>query len=178
MKLYSKRGDDGFTDLGSGTRVQKDSLRIDAIGEIDELNSLLGLAHSHSKNSELSGLLGSLQNLLFEAGAELATPVESEKNPRIRKEHIRELEQRIDGQCQPLAALTHFILPGGSPLSSTLHVARSVARRAERACVALSRDEKVSLDFLIFLNRISDLLFAMARRANQLDGLTDVKWPR
>lgn len=187
MKLYTKRGDDGVTDLFGGARVAKDSLRVAAFGDVDELNATLGLAAAACRHEELSAILRAVQARLFELGADLSTPEAQPKPgdasprkaagiPRISAEHVAEAERQIDAVCAPLEAMKHFILPGGSELAARLHLARTVCRRAERVCVALSKHEYVSKDLLIYLNRLSDLFFAMARRANQLEGVSDVPW--
>ena len=182
MKLYTKRGDDGSTDLFGGARVLKESLRVEAYGTVDEVNSFVGYARAACRHEELSIVLATLQNRLFEAGADLSTPrpaagdADKAAMPRIGEEHVREAEAMIDKLCEPLPPMRHFILPGGSELSARLHLARTASRRAERLCLALSRREVLGPDLLIYLNRLSDLFFAMARRANQLEGVEDVPW--
>jgi cob(I)alamin adenosyltransferase len=182
MKLYTKRGDDGSTDLFGGVRLPKDSLRFQTIGTVDELNAVVGLALAGCSHEEIGGMLTVLQSRLFEIGADLSTPLPAEGSPdkaaipRISAAHIAEAEGMIDRLCEPLEPMRFFILPGGSELSARLHHARTVARRAERDTIALSRSEPVSRDLLILLNRLSDLFFAMARRANQLHGVGDVPW--
>jgi cob(I)alamin adenosyltransferase len=189
MKLYTRRGDDGGTDLFGGKRVGKDSRRVAAVGAVDELNSFVGLATAGCENAEIAGVLRAVQNRLFELGADLATPRKPRKPPetaedagkpsaipRIGAEQARELECFIDRACEPLPEMRNFILPGGSELSARLHVARSVCRRAERECVALGREEEIGTDVVVYLNRLSDLLFALARRANQVHGVKDVPW--
>ncbi len=189
MKLYTKRGDDGGTDLFGGQRVAKDDLRVEAYGTVDELNSTLGLAATACDQTELTAIFTTLQNRLFDLGADLATPTVADdaagggagaaaarKVRRIDQTHIDELERLIDRTCEPLPAMRYFVLPGGTELAARLHVARTVCRRAERLCVRLGRSEPVGTQTIIFLNRLSDLLFAMARRANQLAGVEDVAW--
>ncbi len=182
MKIYTKFGDGGETMLFDGTRVAKDHLRIDTYGTVDELNSLLGLAVVDCRHEKLRGILGALQDELFDLGADLATPVDSEltkRSGRVGEKHIAFLEQVIDEVTAELPALKRFILPGGGVTAARLHVARTVCRRAERLLVELMRQE----DFgepphqpLIYLNRLSDLLFTLARWANKLDGVVDVEW--
>ncbi len=193
MKLYTKRGDDGGTDLFGGQRVGKDNLRVDAYGTVDELNSVIGLAACACTTSalhELQNILLRLQPRLFDLGSDLASPrprkavmddaagddAKPSIVPRIGPEHHKELEQLIDSACAPLAPMRHFIMPGGTEAAARLHLARTVCRRAERLCVALAREESIGPDIVIYLNRLSDLLFAMARRANQLDNVADVPW--
>ena len=178
MKLYTKSGDDGSTGLFGGRRVSKDSLRIEACGTVDELNGAVGLAQSICRHPELKHILCQLQQRLFEIGADLATPEQNANpsTPRIGAEQIQAIEHQIDQVDRPLPQLKHFVLPGGSEAAARLHLARAMGRRAERVCVALSKQEPVNPDLLIYLNRLSDLLFAMARRANQLDDVEEIKW--
>ncbi|MCX5658590.1 MAG: cob(I)yrinic acid a,c-diamide adenosyltransferase [Planctomycetota bacterium] len=183
MKLYTRRGDDGGTDLFGGQRVNKDSLRVEVYGTVDELNSTVGLTAAACRFPELVAVLHTVQHRLFELGADLATPrkpgaaeTSAAGLARIGAEHVAEAEGMIDAVCAPLEPMRTFILPGGSELAARLHVARTVARRAERLCVALSRQEPGLEQVVIHLNRLSDLFFAMARRANQLEGVADVPW--
>ena len=188
MKLYTKRGDAGLTDLYGGRRVSKDSLRVEAYGTVDELNSLIGLVRSSPELDEaVSGPLGSIQSRLFEIGADLATPQDEEEAeggtgraprmvPRVGDDHVNELEGWIDAASAAAPAMTHFVLPGGTEAAARLHVARCVCRRAERLCVALAHAEPVGDAVVVYLNRLSDLLFALARQANAAAGVTDVPW--
>ncbi|MEM6854363.1 MAG: cob(I)yrinic acid a,c-diamide adenosyltransferase [Planctomycetota bacterium] len=187
MKLYTKRGDAGLTDLYGGQRIGKHNLRVEAYGTADELNSVIGLVISTGGPDELLAPLTSIQSRLFEIGADLATPhgeLDEEGNetgrsssvPRVGDEQVTELEQWIDAVCEPVPAMQHFVLPGGTELAARLHVARTVCRRAERLCVALATMESIGDHVIVYLNRLSDLLFAMARRANQLEGVADVPW--
>jgi cob(I)alamin adenosyltransferase len=182
MKLYTRRGDDGRTELFGGQRVEKDSGRIEACGTVDELNSVVGWALCACADETLRTMLVSTQSRLFELGADLATPRpgEGRADPatiaRISAEHAHELEQWIDRICEPLEPMRHFVLPGGCELAARLHVARTVCRRAERACVALARSQPIGSPIVVYLNRLSDLLFAMGRRANQLQNVADVPW--
>lgn len=186
MKLYTKRGDAGLTDLYGGQRVGKDHLRVEAYGTVDELNSLIGLVLCGAER-ELVEPLKSIQSRLFEIGADLATPhgeFDEAGNetgrgstvPRVGEAQVSELEQWIDAVCEPVPAMQHFVLPGGSETAARLHVARTVCRRAERMSVALTHHEPIGDHVIVYLNRLSDLLFAMARRANQLAGVADVPW--
>lgn len=180
MKLYTKRGDQGQTDLLGGPPVSKNNPRVEAYGCVDELNATLGLALSATKIDEIRKPLITAQHRLFDLGAQLATspptPDTSPPEPRITRLHVAQLEAQIDHACAELPPLTRFILPGGGELAARLHLARTVGRRAERQVVALSQAEPVDPQALIYLNRLSDLLFALARRANQLEGLDDVPW--
>ena len=179
MKIYTKTGDTGETGLFGGGRVRKDSVRVDAYGEVDELNAVLGLARAASMPSELEALLHRLQDQLFTVGAVLATPVgtkASEHIPRLKPEWVTDMERSIDTFEAELAPMTHFILPGGSPAAAALHFARTVCRRAERRVVAALREGEAQPEVVVFLNRLSDLLFVMARVANHRTGVSDVKW--
>ncbi|MAE66426.1 MAG: ATP:cob(I)alamin adenosyltransferase [Phycisphaeraceae bacterium] len=176
MKIYTRTGDDGSTALYGGDRVAKDSLRIEACGTLDELNAALGLAAVICPEGELADTVIGLQRRLFEIGADLATPGNARDPSRLNDAATSDIESRIDRFWSTLPEMKHFILPGGTELAARLHVARAIARRAERCCVTLSRDEPVDRRLLVWLNRLSDLLFAMARRANQLEGLEDVPW--
>lgn len=183
MKLYTKRGDDGGTDLFGGQRVSKASLRVEAYGTVDELNSTVGLAAAACGEPRLLAMLQGIQARLFEIGADLATPRPSEDDasgpaaiPRVGDAQVAELESWIDEISDQLPPMRTFILPGGSEPSARLHLARTVCRRAERLCVALQAHEPVGQAVIIYLNRLSDLLFAMARRANQHAGVEDVPW--
>lgn len=182
MKLYTRTGDDGTTGRFGGERVAKDALCVEASGTIDELNCHIGLALTACRAGELAAALTSVQERLFELGADLATPRattndQAKQPPRLGPEHVADLERMIDEACAPLPAMRTFILPGGSELAARLHVARAVCRRAERLGVALGRIEPIAREPLIYLNRLSDLLFALARRANQLAGIADTPWP-
>ncbi|MEX0885432.1 MAG: cob(I)yrinic acid a,c-diamide adenosyltransferase [Phycisphaeraceae bacterium] len=183
MKLYTGRGDEGRTDLFGGQSTTKHAPRIEACGCVDELNATLGLAASGCTDDDLRALIHDLQARLFELGADLATPrptggetKDKAAIPRIADEHVKALEQRIDAIDAGLEAMRHFILPGGSELASRLHLARTVCRHAERCVVALAEQEDVGPTVIVYLNRLSDLLFAMARQANKLAGIADVPW--
>jgi len=183
MKLYTKRGDDGGTDLFAGQRTTKTDPRIAAIGDVDETNASIGLVISACDDGGLKNTLIDVQARLFDLGADLATPGSSTPDPakprRITQTHIEQLENHIDTACAKLPAMKHFILPGGSEPAARLHLARTVCRRAERACVALQQTDPTHRETdlaVIFLNRLSDLLFALARLANQQTGVDDVPW--
>jgi cob(I)alamin adenosyltransferase len=157
--------------------VSKDALRIRAYGDVDELNSVLGLARANSKNDEIVSILEMLQRDLFTVGSDLASPKqESREVPRVNKDMIIRLERTIDGFQEKLPALKAFILPGGGETGALLHLARSVGRRAERSIVALGKTETVSEDVLPYVNRLSDLLFVMARFSNHLEGREETEW--
>ncbi len=183
MKIYTKTGDGGETGLFGGGRIPKDSLRVAAYGEVDELNAALGLARALEPPEFADALLQRIQRDLFTIGAELATPdpdklqkALSRTSAAIGESDIAALEDAIDGHQSRLEPLKNFILPGGAPKAAALHLARTVCRRAERAVVGLSRHEQISPAILRYLNRLSDLLFVLARAANAHAGRPDVKW--
>jgi cob(I)alamin adenosyltransferase len=178
-KIYTRRGDDGSTGLFGGPRVHKDDLRVSAYGDVDELNSSLGVAREELAKDDLLAIVDRLQNELFNLGAELATPSVSDAPkmiPTIIAGDVERLEQEIDRLTAELPEQKHFILPGGSKAGAALHVARTVCRRAERLVVELARTEKVSVEALAYLNRLSDLLFVMARAANLRAGGREIAW--
>lgn len=178
MKIYTKTGDSGETALFGGERVPKDAQRIEAYGSVDELNCVLGVIRALKPKPVLDRILGKVQHQLFELGADLATPKahQSPFIPRMKKSHAAALERTIDALEKELEPLKSFILPGGSVVAAELHLARTVCRRAERSVVRLSRNEDIGDAVIIYLNRLSDLLFVMARAANRLDGQEEVKW--
>jgi cob(I)alamin adenosyltransferase len=183
LKIYTKTGDGGETGLFGGGRIPKDSLRVAAYGEVDELNAALGLARALEPQEFADALLQRIQRDLFTIGAELATPdpdklhkALSRTSAAIGESDVAALEDAIDGHQSRLEPLKNFILPGGAPKAAALHLARTVCRRAERAAVALSRHEQISPAILRYLNRLSDLLFVLARAANAHAGRPDVKW--
>jgi cob(I)alamin adenosyltransferase len=178
MKIYTRKGDGGETSLFGGQRVSKGTLRIEAYGSVDELNSLLGVVRAMKPSGEIDALLRQLQEELFVLGADLATPADGQNRnvPRIEQRHIDLLERQIDRLEGHLTPLTTFILPGGSPLAAQLHVARTVCRRAERLTVRLSNEETINALTVVYLNRLSDLLFVLARYANKIDGVSETPW--
>jgi len=183
VKIYTRTGDAGETGLFGGARVPKDDARVEAYGTVDELNCALGLARAAlPASSTLDPLLARLQNELFDLGSELATPparLETALGARIpltTDERITAREAEIDRLEESLPPLKNFILPGGTPAAAALHVARAVCRRAERCTVALARADTVRPEALRYLNRLSDLLFVLARYANQQSGIADVTW--
>jgi cob(I)alamin adenosyltransferase len=173
VKIYTRGGDSGETSLFGGDRVAKNDPRIEAYGTVDELNSFIGLARATWASSPIDAQLGAIQADLFEIGAQLAAPG-SDRFPGVRRQRIDELEQAIDSMESELAALTSFIIPGGSLAAAQLHVARTVCRRAERLIVSLG-DSKTTI---AYLNRLSDYLFVAARFANLRHGTKDVPWSR
>jgi cob(I)alamin adenosyltransferase len=180
LKIYTRRGDRGETDLFGGGRVAKDHLRVEAYGAVDELNAALGLAAAVTRQVDLRQLVQQVQRLLFALGGTLATP-----DPHHREksgvqgplpEDVAELERRIDALEKELAPLRRFVLPGGCDAAASFHLARTVCRRAERRVVGLARVEDVGGTSLVFLNRLSDLLFTLARVENRRAGVADVEW--
>ncbi len=179
MKIYTKTGDAGTTGLFGGPRVSKDDARICAYGSVDELNAVLGTARSTGLSSRLDPMLATIQHQLFSIGAELATPDPEQHHLKWNNEpHVSALEEWIDGMERELPPLRNFILPGGSPQAAQLHLARTICRRVEREIVRLGHDRRVSdvSHIVIFLNRLSDLLFVMSRFANHELGVADVTW--
>ena len=170
--IYTKTGDDGTTGLADGERVDKTSARIQAMGEIDELNSLLGLVIAIGVPDDFSGYLLNVQHRLFDIGGELAVP----GNAVISPETVIKLEELIDTYNEELPALKEFILPGGSTVASTCHLARSVCRRVERRLVEMSRNDYLNPETLRYINRLSDLLFVFARALNQSKGGREIFW--
>jgi cob(I)alamin adenosyltransferase len=179
VKIYTKSGDDGLTGLLGAGRVSKAAPRIDAYGTVDELNAALGVARAAGLDRALEEVTSSVQSDLFSVGAALADPDPNGPfHQGIQPSHAQRLEHLIDHFDADLPPLSHFILPGGSKGAAELHLARTICRRAERAVVALAGTpgESVPHDLIIFLNRLSDLLFVMARVENQRSGIPDVKW--
>ncbi|NNE09736.1 MAG: cob(I)yrinic acid a,c-diamide adenosyltransferase [Gemmatimonadetes bacterium] len=179
MKIYTKTGDDGNTSLYGGVRTGKDDLRVEAYGTVDELNSAVGVILSQLRKNDGAGPgsdLTRIQHHLFRLGAELADPKGKAKSRKIGQGEIEGLETAIDGYEENLPALTQFILPGGSPAASSAHKARSVARRAERVCVNLARRDEISPHIIVYLNRLSDFLFVLARAINREEGVEDTPW--
>ena len=178
-RVYTRKGDDGTTGLGGGQRVPKDSARVEAYGTVDELNSLIGAAMAVGVDETLRVELARIQNELFHLGSDLCMLEEDKKRvavPQIEQRHVDALELLMDRLSVDLGPLQNFILPGGSPGATGLHVARAVCRRAERAVVALAREEAVGSFTVKYLNRLSDALFVMARHENQTRGVADPTW--
>jgi cob(I)alamin adenosyltransferase len=181
MKIYTKTGDDGSTGLLGGKRVMKDDARVAAYGEVDELNAALGVVRAHDEaDAPLKALLGQVQRDLFALGAQLADPtarVASRKaKSGLEGVSTRRLERAIDREEARLPPLKAFILPGGSPLAAELHLCRAVCRRAERAIASLHRETAVDRRILEYVNRLSDLLFVLARAANRRAGRSEEPW--
>jgi len=177
MKIYTKTGDKGQTGIVGGTRVAKNSTRIAAIGDVDELNAAIGVARATNPPEELDQTLEWLQSTLFDLGAELASlPGAKLGFASLSRQATERLEQDIDRQTEKLPPLKNFILPGGCPLAAHLHLARCVCRRAERSVLALHEEQEQRAEVLAFLNRLSDWLFVSARTANKLERIEDVPW--
>jgi cob(I)alamin adenosyltransferase len=171
-KVYTRTGDKGETSLVGGARVSKASLRVDAYGDVDELNSLVGLARASLKSGDVDDALGVIQNDLFTLGADLASPSEIEV-PRISSAFVTNLEEMSDRFLAELEPLKEFILPGGSQAGAALLLARTVARRAERRAVRLAETESINELDIVYLNRLSDLLFIIARVVNRNDAIPE-----
>ncbi len=182
IRIYTRTGDTGETGLFGGQRVRKDDLRVESYGAVDELNALLGISRSMIADADLEDLLTTVQKTLFDIGADLATP-DSVGNtlgkvviPRLKPDAVSLLEIHLDQiECE-LPPLRRVILPGGNALAANLHFARSICRRAERRCVTLAAAEQVNPEIIRYLNRLSDLLFVMARVANARAGIADIMW--
>lgn len=182
MRIYTKTGDHGETALMGGARVSKDHIRVQAYGEVDETNAAIGLARTTAPTDFADALLVAIQRDLFTIGGRLATPEPDRLQEGQREkvavpaERIAALERAIDEADAELPPLKAFVLPGGTPKAAALHLARTVSRRAERAVVGLSHVEAVPAEVLLYLNRLSDLLFTLARLANHRAGTPDVTW--
>ena len=177
-RIYTRGGDSGATSLGDGTRVAKHSLRIRAMGSVDEANAAIGAVLAHAGNDVIAPVLLRIQNDLFDLGADLCVPESGDAGRsrlRIAAAQVTALEQEIDRVNAGLTALTSFVLPGGSIASAHLHLARAITRRAERDVAELAGAESVNPELLKYLNRLSDLLFVLARQAND-NGAADVLW--
>lgn len=181
LKIYTKTGDEGDTGLFGGGRVPKDHPRVAAYGDVDELNAVIGMARSVETMPRIDEVLAPVQRDLFALGALLATPdlekmKEQLAKARLSDARIAQLEQAIDDGEEELEPLKAFILPGGSQKAAALHIARTVCRRAERAVISLQRDAEVPQIVIVYLNRLSDLLFVLARVANKRAGAGEVTW--
>lgn len=179
MKIYTGTGDKGETGLFGAGRVSKASLRVDAYGDVDETNSHIGLVRSFTKNKKITKILQSIQEDLLVLGSDLATPLESPARKNIRTitaVDVKRVEKIIDEIEEKNTPLRKFVIPAGSTAASLLHVARTVCRRAERKVVALKEKEVINEQCLIYLNRLADLLFVLARFANKLSKIKDVEW--
>jgi len=187
-KIYTRTGDSGTTGLGGGERVHKSDLRVESYGGVDEANAVIGVAIVHAGgiggDGKMKGLLESIQHDLFDLGADLCTPIKADEDPgmvlRVTQGQVDRLEEAIDVWNKNLGALTSFVLPGGTALASSLHVARTVCRRAERGVAELIEvdPERTSVLTMMYLNRVSDLLFVLGRAANDggMGGKGDVLW--
>ncbi|MDD5200829.1 MAG: cob(I)yrinic acid a,c-diamide adenosyltransferase [Terrimicrobiaceae bacterium] len=177
MKIYTRTGDDGTTGLFSGERIAKTAPRIEAHGAIDELNSALGVARAAAPQAEVGGLIHAVQRQLFAAGADLATPAGAGPAiPRLADNETAWLETEIDRMTAVLPPLRAFILPGGTPAAAHIHLARSIARRAERDTLRLATVEPIHPELPVYLNRLSDFLFTLARFENFLAGCAEDPW--
>ena len=180
-KIYTKTGDDGRTGLFGGGRVEKDHVRVESYGDVDELNAVIGAARAVDMMPRIDEVLAPIQRDLFAIGALLATPhpekhKEQLEKARISDKRIAQLEQAIDDGEEELEPLKAFIMPGGTPKAAALHVARTVCRRAERSVIKLQRTDEVPQIIVVYLNRLSDLLFVLARVANRRAGAGEVTW--
>jgi cob(I)alamin adenosyltransferase len=180
MKIYTKGGDKGETGLFGGDRITKNSERIEAYGTIDELNSFIGLTITEVKSEDIKNLLQTIQNRLFTVGSDLATLL-NEKNQkhnirRVPKEFFEETEKQIDKFDEQLKPLQNFIIPGGTKSAALLNICRTICRRAERRVVALNESTGIGDNIIIFLNRLSDLFFVLARYENMISGIPDTIW--
>ncbi|MDZ7688722.1 MAG: cob(I)yrinic acid a,c-diamide adenosyltransferase [Halobacteriales archaeon] len=175
MKIYTRRGDDGRTDLRSGERVSKASRRIEAYGNVDEANARVGRAVTvlDEDHEDMHETLAEAQNVLFKAQADLANTDKEEDDPRVTEDDVESVEEAIDEYEEELEPLESFVLPGGTPAGAALHEARTVVRRAERRVVALDEEEGDTGEVQDYLNRLSDLLFVMARVANARAGVEE-----
>ena len=174
-KIYTRTGDKGSTQLGDGKRIDKNSLRVDAYGSVDEANATIGLSILRT-NTKIKKILQIIQNDLFDLGADLCMPDKKKiQKLKITKDRVDYIEKKIDSFNKELAPLSSFILPGGSESSTYLHIARTVTRRAERKVCALSKKERINTVAIIYLNRLSDLLFVLARYTNN-KGKKDILW--
>jgi cob(I)alamin adenosyltransferase len=171
-KIYTRTGDDGSTGLGDGSRVDKDNLRIEAIGTVDELNCSIGALLCHTLPDATQSALTNIQHSLFDIGGELCIPGSTVITP----DRVDRLEQLLDTLNEELSPLKEFILPGGSPAAAACHQARAVCRRAERRTHSLMKTEDINPVSLKYLNRLSDLLFVMARHINKTAGIADILW--
>jgi len=182
MKIYTRGGDAGETSLFGGERVRKSAPRVSAYGEVDELNSVLGVARAELSHEDLRAKLETIQSSLFDLGGELATPnapardARGKVGPRVADADVTELERWIDQLESELEPLRNFILPGGARGAALLHLGRTVCRRAERAVIGLAEQEAVAAVLIRYLNRLSDLLFVMARAVNRRAGVGEPQW--
>ena len=178
MKIYTKTGDDGTTGLIGNKRVKKSNPRIATYGMVDELNATLGIVLSSKLGKDIRDLLVKIQNDLFVVGADLANPNLNNKSNRVTSEMVLYLEKEIDRLEEKLSPITFFILPGGDLVASQVHMARAICRRAEINVVNLSEVDKINNECLVYMNRLSDLLFVVARTINKRKKISDVAWKK
>ncbi|MFB5630139.1 MAG: cob(I)yrinic acid a,c-diamide adenosyltransferase [Nitrosopumilaceae archaeon] len=176
MKIYTKTGDDGSTSLQGGKRVIKSNIRIKAYGAVDEINASIGLILSSKFDDELEKILKKIQNDLFVVGSDLSNSNLVNKENRVTVEMVENIEKNIDRLEKELPPITNFILPGGNEVSARIHLSRAITRRAETQVISLDEKEKVNEECKKYLNRLSDLLFVMARYVNKKNGLEDIIW--
>ncbi len=178
MKIYTKTGDDGTTGLIGNKRVKKSNPRIASYGMVDELNASIGIILSSKLGKDIRDMLTKIQNDLFVVGADLANPNPENKSNRVTSEMVSYLEKEIDRLEEKLSPITYFILPGGDLIASHVHLARAICRRAETNMVHLSESEDINNACLIYMNRLSDLLFVVARTINKRKKISDVAWKK
>ncbi|MDE1841488.1 MAG: cob(I)yrinic acid a,c-diamide adenosyltransferase [Thaumarchaeota archaeon] len=178
MKIYTKTGDDGTTGLIGNKRVKKSSPRIESYGMVDELNASIGIILSSKLEKDIRVLLTKIQNDLFVVGADLANPDLKKNSNRVTSEMVSYLEKEIDRLEEKLSPITYFILPGGNLIASQVHLARTICRRAETHMVHLSESEDLNNTCLIYMNRLSDLLFVIARTINKRKKISDIDWKK
>jgi cob(I)alamin adenosyltransferase len=176
MKIYTRKGDDGFTSLWSGERVPKSSLRVEACGTLDELNCAIGTTRAASPTGLSENYLAAIQRRLFSLGADLASTGRRRPAARVGQLDVTWLEAQIDRMESELPPLKNFLLPGGSTAAAQMHLARAICRRTERMIVSLSNNEEINREILAFLNRLSDFLFVLARYENLVSGIPEEKW--
>ena len=178
MKIYTKTGDDGTTGLIGNKRVKKSNLRIATYGQVDELNAGIGIILSSKLGKDIRDLLTRIQNDLFVVGADLANPNLDNKSNRVTSEMVLFLEKEIDRLEEKLSPITFFILPGGDIVASQVHLARAICRRSEIDVVKLSEVDKINNECLVYMNRLSDLLFVVARTINKRKKISDIAWKK
>jgi cob(I)alamin adenosyltransferase len=178
VKIYTKTGDDGTTGLIGGKRIKKSSRRIMAYGAVDELNSAIGIVLAFTPDLDVADILTKVQNDLFVVGADLANPILSDSSSRVTGEMITSLENQIDKLESELFPIDYFILPGGDHVASYVHLARSICRRAEVNIVKLEEEEPINKTCQAYVNRLSDLLFVIARAVNKRKKIKDVAWKK
>ncbi len=178
MKIYTKKGDSGYTSLIGGTRVAKHHLRIESYGTVDELNSYMGLIRDHNENPELKEVILEVQDRLFTIGSQLAADPEKSKMklPEVYESDVKFLEDQIDKMDEELEPMRSFVLPGGHPVISSTHIARCVCRRAERITVHLAENETVDEIIMRYLNRLSDFLFTLSRKLSKDLNAEEIPW--